>query len=94
MNALVIGGCGFVGSVLSKRLLDLGNDVNVFDNLKFGFYKNIENIGVNFIEGDILYPKVLEDILPRIDIVYFLATVNIIAAEEDYDNCINSSVKQ
>ena len=56
MKKLVIGGSGFVGSVIVEKLLERGFEVIVFDNLRFGNYKNIENLPVQFINGDVLNP--------------------------------------
>ena len=33
---LVTGGSGYIGSVITKRLLERGYDVSVFDNLERG----------------------------------------------------------
>ncbi len=38
MRALVTGGCGFVGRHLTRRLLGLGYDVTVVDNLSSGIH--------------------------------------------------------
>lgn len=92
MKKLVIGGSGFVGSIIVEKLLERGFDVIVFDNLRFGNYKNIENLPIKFINGDVLNPEVLEEYIDQIDVVYYLATVNIIAAENDYSDCINNNV--
>ena len=82
MKKLVIGGSGFVGSILVEKLLERGFEVIVFDNLRFGYSKNIKHLPVEFIKGDVINPKVLEDYMDRVDVVYYMATVNIIAAEE------------
>jgi UDP-glucuronate decarboxylase len=42
-NYLVAGGAGFLGSHLSKRLLDDGNNVTVIDNLCTGSIENIRS---------------------------------------------------
>ena len=36
LRIVVIGGAGYVGSVLSQQLLDKGHQVEVFDSLRFG----------------------------------------------------------
>ncbi len=92
MKKLVIGGSGFVGSVLVDKLIKLGHEVIVFDNLRFGYEKNIENLNVEFLKGDIQNPKILENYIEQVDVIYFLATVNIIAAENDYSDCIQTNV--
>ncbi len=52
MNILVTGGCGYVGSILTPKLLDLGNHVTVYDIMWFGnFLKDHRNL--NIVQGDI-----------------------------------------
>lgn len=43
MNVLVTGGCGFIGSHMTDRLLNDGHFVTVIDNLSSGSLKNIEH---------------------------------------------------
>jgi len=92
IKKLVIGGSGFVGSIIVEKLIERGFEVIVFDNLRFGNYKNIEHLPVKFINGDVLNPIELENYMDQIDIVYYLATVNIIAAENDYSDCIGNNI--
>ncbi len=52
MNILVTGGCGYVGSVLTPKLLDQGHHVTVYDIMWFGnFLKEHKNLSI--IQGDI-----------------------------------------
>jgi nucleoside-diphosphate-sugar epimerase len=52
MHILVTGGCGYIGSVLTPKLLNLGHQVTVFDILWFGRHlADHENLRV--IQGDI-----------------------------------------
>ncbi len=52
MNILVTGGCGYIGSVLTPKLLNLGHRVTVFDIMWFGRHlADHENLRV--IQGDI-----------------------------------------
>ncbi len=44
MNYLITGGCGFVGSHLSERLLLAGHEVTVLDDLSTGRYSNIAHL--------------------------------------------------
>lgn len=92
MKKLVIGGSGFVGSVLVDKLLEMGHKVIAFDNLRFGYFDNIKNLDVEFIKGDIRDAEELKNHIDEVDTVYFLATVNIIAAENDYKDCIETNV--
>ena len=43
MNILVTGGAGFIGSNLVDRLLSMGNDAVVYDNLSTGFERFLDN---------------------------------------------------
>jgi UDP-glucose 4-epimerase len=52
---LVTGGAGFIGFHLTKKLLSLGADVTIYDNLSSGKMENVnDNPKANFIQGDIL----------------------------------------
>lgn len=56
-HVLVTGGAGFIGSNLTKALLDLGAKVTVLDNLETGRKSNIEPFlahpNFTFLQGDI-----------------------------------------
>lgn len=56
---LVIGGAGYIGSHIVKKLSDESYDVTVFDNLSSGQKVNI-NKRAKFIEGDIRNKKDLD----------------------------------
>jgi UDP-glucose 4-epimerase len=53
MNVLVIGGAGYIGSHVTRELLDKGHRATVFDNLSFGLRENLFP-GAGFIHGDIM----------------------------------------
>jgi UDP-glucose 4-epimerase len=46
MRALVTGGCGFIGSNLTKRLVDEGWTVDVVDNLSGGLIESLDELSV------------------------------------------------
>ena len=53
-TALVTGGCGFVGYALSTKLIEMGYDVDIIDNLSIGHEaKNPKVIGAHFLGGDV-----------------------------------------
>jgi UDP-glucuronate decarboxylase len=57
---LITGGAGFIGSLLARRLLDLGNEVTVMDNLFTGNKSNIYDLQDNprftFVLQDVTQP--------------------------------------
>ncbi|MCF7877708.1 MAG: SDR family NAD(P)-dependent oxidoreductase, partial [Candidatus Omnitrophica bacterium] len=70
-KVLVTGGAGFIGSHIVDRLVELGAEVIVLDNLITG---NIENIKHNldkikFIEKDLTDDKALEESLEGVDLI-------------------------
>lgn len=50
MNILVVGGAGYVGSVIVSELVESGHAVRVFDDLSTGYLSNIHP-GANFFLG-------------------------------------------
>ena len=75
MRYLVTGGAGFIGSHLSERLLDLGNEVVILDNFSTGNKTNLSNLkgGVQIIEGELLDKARTEKYLKDCDFVVYLA---------------------
>ncbi|MBN2444308.1 MAG: UDP-glucose 4-epimerase GalE [Spirochaetales bacterium] len=53
MRVLVIGGAGYIGSHVTRALLDRGDSVTVYDNLSTGCRQNLFK-DVSFIKDDIL----------------------------------------
>ena len=76
-RVLVTGGCGFIGSHLVDKLVDLGYLVRVFDNLSSSKLANIEGHldsgKVEFVMGDIREPRLIRPALAGVDYVFHLA---------------------
>jgi len=72
---LVTGGAGFIGSNLTKFLLDKGFDVVVLDNFSTGSKENIEDIKdkVEILELDVRNIEDLRKNLKNIDYIFHLA---------------------
>jgi len=80
MNILITGGAGFIGSNLTKRLLNEGNRVTVIDNMLTGSLANIESVMSNpnflLVKQDVTQLNI--DQLPpgidHVDQIYHLAS--------------------
>ncbi len=73
MNALITGGAGFIGSNLTKQLLEQNHSVTILDNLSSGYKENVENLDVEFIKGDIIDKQAVENALQGKDVVFHFA---------------------
>lgn len=62
MKVVVTGGAGFIGANLTRTLLahEAITEVVPFDNLSTGFQSNLDGVGVELVEGDILEPADLD----------------------------------
>ncbi len=77
MKALITGGAGFIGSHLADRLLDLGHQVQVLDNLSTGSIDNIghlkSNPGFSYVIESVTNEPLLAEMIDRCDVVFHLA---------------------
>lgn len=75
---LLIGGAGYIGSVLSRYLLDKNCKVRVLDKLLFGvnsIEELLENPNFELIEGDYLNITLLIKSLENVSVVVHLAAI-------------------
>lgn len=76
-KCLVTGGAGFIGSHLTERLLELGHEVTVLDDLSTGQRGNLQDVESHprfrFRSGSITDPIVLSEVVPGIEVIYHLA---------------------
>ena len=97
MKALVTGGAGFIGSHLTERLLNDGDNVAVIDNLSTGSLENIESFknhtGFEFVEGDIRNVKLMEPLVEQSDAIFHLAAaVGVRLIAEDPVHTIETNI--
>jgi dTDP-glucose 4,6-dehydratase len=75
-NILVTGGAGFIGSTLTRELLNRGANVIVYDNFLYGDKSNLMEIEdrIQIINGDILGWKIYQAIKEqKVEYVFHLA---------------------
>ena len=77
MKALITGGAGFIGSHLAEKLLDLGHEVFIIDNLWTGKLANISRIKdhkrLHLVVDTILNESVMNELIFKVDHIYHLA---------------------
>jgi UDP-glucose 4-epimerase len=76
-RCLVTGGAGFIGSHLTERLLELGHDVVVLDNLSTGRAANLSGVAehprLTIRTGSITDPVLLSETVAGVHVIYHLA---------------------
>ncbi|MDO9463933.1 MAG: NAD-dependent epimerase/dehydratase family protein [bacterium] len=74
-RVLVTGGGGFIGSHLTEKLVELGHEVTVIDNLSHGNLENLESVAkkINLLNEDILNPDVLQKVTGGKEYIFHLA---------------------
>ena len=97
MKALITGGAGFIGSHLSDKLINLGYEVIIIDNLSNGRLNNIEHLldkkNFKFHEIDIINLEDIRSIFKDVDWVFHFASLaDIVPSIENPKNYFSSNV--
>jgi UDP-glucose 4-epimerase len=97
MKCLVTGGAGFIGSNLVEKLIRLGHQVVVLDNLSTGRLSNLNKVKskIEFVEVDITNrKKSIDDYFNDIDWVFHLAGLaDIVPSIKNPDSYFQVNVK-
>src|SRR5580692_4853410 len=79
MKTIVTGGCGFIGSHATDRLVNDGREVIIIDNLSSGSPVNIDhhkgNPNVQFYKADIADYDSIQHLFKDVNCVYHLAAL-------------------
>lgn len=78
MEILVIGGAGYIGSLLVPALLDAGHRVTVLDNFRFrqvGLLGACGHPGLTIVVGDCREEAALRPLVARADVIIPLAAI-------------------
>jgi len=88
-RVLVTGGAGFIGSHLVERLIDLGADVTVLDDLSTGHATNLPVRPGRFIKASILNDQALRYAMAGCEIVFHeAALVSVAESVDDPMRCL------
>jgi UDP-glucose 4-epimerase len=78
MKYLITGGAGFIGSHLADKLLSLGHEITIIDDLSTGRYSNIAHLegqaGVTIIIDTVLNDGLMERLIRDSDRVLHMAS--------------------
>ena len=76
-KSLITGGAGFIGSNMTRFLLDKGESVRILDNFETGREENIEPIrrDIDLTEGDVRDMDSVKKAVSGVDTVYHLAAL-------------------
>src|SRR5262245_28465210 len=78
LNVLITGGAGYLGSVISERLLAEGCRVTVLDNLMYGtapLFHLCNNESFSFFRGDARDRGMVEKLMKGADVIIPLAAI-------------------
>jgi len=95
---LSTGGAGFIGSHLAEKLIALGNEVFVVDDLSTGRLENLKALEGNekfhFIKGSVLEEYLMREIVSKVDYIYHLAaSVGVKKILEEPLDCLLTNIK-
>jgi len=95
-RVLVTGGAGFVGSNLTRRLIDDGARITVLDDLFTGRRENLPAGGFEFVRGSVCDAALVESLVARHAIVFHCAARNIVVStrnpREDFETNIGGTL--
>jgi UDP-glucose 4-epimerase len=74
-KVLVTGGAGFIGSNLVRELLGRGDDVRVLDNFSTGNRRNIEDLDVEVVEGELRSYERVHNAVRGVETVFHLGAL-------------------
>jgi nucleoside-diphosphate-sugar epimerase len=94
-TALITGGAGFIGSHLTKTLLEDGYRVRVLDNFSTGCKDNLQECirDIELIQGDIRDSEVVERSIEKVNIIFHLAAqISVAESMKDPAACFDVNV--
>ncbi|MEP6895005.1 MAG: SDR family NAD(P)-dependent oxidoreductase [Chloroflexota bacterium] len=100
MKYLVTGGAGFIGSHISRTLLERGDTVRILDNFSTGKRENIEDLTRQFgasqlevMEGDVRDASRVKEAVSGIEIIFHEAAfVSVPQSMDEPQNCFDVNI--
>jgi UDP-glucose 4-epimerase len=93
MKYLVTGGAGFIGSHISRTLLEQGKTVRVFDNFSSGKRENLQGLDVEIVEGDLRDEDAVANAVKGMEVVFHEAAfVSVPESMEKPQECLDVNV--
>lgn len=90
MSILITGGNGFIGSHFADKLIEIGEEVTLFDT-EFG--KNTEHMDCEKVNGDIIDIKSIGNAVKGKDFVFHFAAVSrVVWGQQDPVKCVDTNV--
>lgn len=75
-QVLLTGGCGFIGSEVTKQLSEFGANITIIDNLSSGKEEYVKNLpNVSLVKADLLDKSLLPELVREKDYVIDLAAL-------------------
>ncbi len=93
MNYLVTGGAGFIGSHITRALLEQGANVRILDNFSSGKRDNLKGLDVEIMEGDLRDASRVTEAVRSVNIIFHEAAfVSVPESMEKPQECFDVNV--
>jgi UDP-glucose 4-epimerase len=93
MKYLVTGGAGFIGSHITRALLQQGANVRILDNFSSGKRDNLKGLDVEIIEGDLRDASRVAEAVRGVNIIFHEAAfVSVPESMEKPQECFDVNV--
>jgi UDP-glucose 4-epimerase len=93
MKILITGGAGFIASHIAETLQGKA-EIRVLDNLRTGYRRNLDGLNVEFVEGSITDPAIVQQAVQGVDYVFHLAAmISVPESMGDPGTCVDINVQ-
>jgi UDP-glucose 4-epimerase len=93
MKYLITGGAGFIGSHITRALLQQGADVRILDNFSSGKRENLSGLDIELIEGDLRDASRVTEAVHGVNIIFHEAAfVSVPESMEKPQECFDVNI--